>query len=423
MAKSRKNRKTKKTRKTRRAGVNSPIIHSKYHAPGVPFIIPRTGIRGYDYYNTTNLSRIDRVLIPKNTVIPRTLPNSQAVGGIYIINMATKLPIHAFIRRNQTLKEVKNILSVQPEIDCAPQFVYFGMKKRFCGPEYWKAVLKGSVMNQGATNRQFERYFNGLKERLETDKRNDEEDEGEESFKNKWEKLMQIINQEEYFNYSKSNKRLDVPGGFFMLFVYRHRILNKKKWIPKKVADYVLELNERVEELDNDNLMNFKYMRRRGETLHNISPTKHSRKTLQELNKINNFTLLKFMKDYDMDPHNFILFVFPVVTIEINFAAISNLSDNLPASPIYRGRFSVKCYFSEVFKEAVDKLKLETVHGIKTKNLKYHPYFPVETSIPVAPGAEIDTYFKYKVMIEHEDRSKKRFNPYNYVIQIAGYFQ
>ena len=242
MAKSRKNRKTRKTKKNRktrkrgRAGVNSPIIDSDYLPPRVPYIIQRTGFRGLDQLNTRKPSRINPVLIPQNTVIPRPLPNSQAIGGISIVNMATKLPIPAFIRRNDTLKEVKNILSVQPEIDCAPQFVYFGMKKRFCGPEYWKAVLKDSVMNREATNRQFETYFNGLKERLETDKRNDEEDEEEESFKNKWEKLMQIINQdkEKYFNYSKSNKRLDVPGEFFMLFVYRHRILYKKNGSLKK---------------------------------------------------------------------------------------------------------------------------------------------------------------------------------------------
>ena len=416
MTKSRKQKKTRKTRKTRKrekAGVNSPIIYSEYHAPQVPFIIRNTGNR-HLRWNTTNPSRTERFLIPHNTVIPRTLPSSQALGGISIINMATGLPIHAFIRRNQKLIEIKNILSVQPEIDCPPQFVYFGMKKRFCGPEYWKAVLKYSTgLYRGATDTQFRRFLNGLEERLETDKINNSD---------KWEKLMQIINQEPYFNYSKSNKRLDIPGGFFMLFVYRHRIQQNREWTPEEEADYILELNERVEELDNDYLMNFKNMRRRGETLHNISPTKHRRKQLQKLNKINNFTLLKFMKDYDMDPHNFELFVFPIVTIEINFAAISNLSDKLPAHPIYRGRFSVKCYFFEVFKEAVDKLKLETEYGIKTKNLKYQPYLPVETSVPVAPGAEIDTYFKYKVMKEHEDNIKEGFNPYNYVIEIAAYF-
>ena len=47
------------------------------------------------------------------------------------------------------------------------------MKKRFCGPEYWKAVLKYStVLYRGATDTQFRRFLNGLEERLETDKIN-----------------------------------------------------------------------------------------------------------------------------------------------------------------------------------------------------------------------------------------------------------
>ena len=49
----------------------------------------------------------ERKSISPDRVIPRTLPNSQTLGGISIIYMKTEKPINTFIRQNQKLIEVK----------------------------------------------------------------------------------------------------------------------------------------------------------------------------------------------------------------------------------------------------------------------------------------------------------------------------
>ncbi len=92
---------SKRTRKNR-AGTTG-MIHTEHYDPLI-----EPSIR-------------ESKLISPDRVIPRTLPNSQILGGISIINMKTNKRINTFIRQNQKLIEVKKKLSVQPEIDCTPE--------------------------------------------------------------------------------------------------------------------------------------------------------------------------------------------------------------------------------------------------------------------------------------------------------------
>ncbi len=389
---------------------------------------------GYDMYDILKPAVRDRKSISSNTVIPRTLPNSKMLGGISIIDLNTGQPINAYIRINKKLKEVKKILSVQQEIDCPPEYLYFGMKKRFCGPEYWRASFKW----QTAPNaRNIDRLIANTKTNMKNNMLRNRE---------KWDKLINIISQEQYFNCSVNKNRLDTPGRSFLLFVFNHKIHNRR-WTPEDIAAYILELNERVEPLETEMLLkplgisrmdkhatrklnDFNAIQREFNSMPQRLPQQVMKKrmaktkliklnkTRNTLNLINNFTLQKFIKDFDMNPHMFQLFVLPVVSIKIHYASISSLSETLPPEPLFTGRFSIYCKFSEVFNEANEKLHLSKQHGIDIKKLKYHPFLPVENKIPVNAKVEIDTYYKYKVMKEPSLRST---DPYSHTLELGAY--
>ena len=376
----------------------------------------------------------ERKSISPDRVIPRPLPNSHILGGISIINMKTDKRINTFIRQNQKLIEVKKKLSVQPEIDCPPEYLYFGMKKRFCGPEYWKAALKWLV---APNTRNIEGLTAYSKTQLKGNiLRN----------RDKWDRLINIISQEEYFNCSINKNRLDKPGSNFILFVFRHRIQNKQ-WTPEGIAAYILELNERVEPLETEMLLKplgisrmdkhatrklkeFNALEREFNSMPQRTPQQvmrkrmtktrwiHLNKKKQTLARINNFTLQKFIKDYDMNPHMFELFVFPVVTITIDFSIIAGLSENLP--PSFTGRFSVLCKFGEVFDKADDTLGLSTKHGIDVEKLKYHPVSPIENKQAEYRNAIIDNYYKHQVMKKMDLKNKK--DAYNETLYMGAYF-
>ena len=350
--------------------------------------------------------------------------------------MKTEKPINTFIRQNQKLIDVKKILSVQPEIDCPPEYLYFGMKKRFCGPEYWTAALKWLV----APNSQYiESVIAYSKTQLKNNMLRN---------RDKWDRLINIISQEEYFNCSINKNRLDKPGSNFILFVFRHRIQNKQ-WTPEGIAAYILELNERVEPLETEMLLKplgisrmdkhatrklkaFNALEREFESMPQRTPQQVMRKRMTKtqrihlikkkktLDRINNFTLQKFIKEYDSSPHMFKLFVFPVVTITIDFSIIAGLSKQLPPKLIYTGRFSVLCKFGEVFDEADDTLGLSTKHGIDVEKLKYHPVSPIENKQAEYRNAIIDNYYKHQVMKKMDLKNKK--DAYNETLYMGAFF-
>ena len=438
---------SKKTHKNR-AGTTTGMIHGEYHAPlveykqyppGIKKLLGTLGFKeemakpyskhftyGYDRYDTSKPSIRERKLISPDRVIPRTLPNSQTLGGISIINMKTNKPINTFIRQNQKLIEVKKILSVQPEIDCPPEYLYVGMKKRFCGPEYWRAALKWLVAPNA---RNIESVIAYSKTQLKNNMLNNRE---------KWDRLILFISHKGYFNCSVNKNVLDTPGGNFILFVFRHKIQNKQ-WTPEGIAAYILELNDRVEPLETEMLLiplgisrmdkhatrklkDFNALEREFGSMPQRTPQQVMRKRMTKtqwihlskkkktLDRINNFTLQKFIKDYDMSPHMFELFVFPVVTITIDFSIIAGLSEQLPPNPSFTGRFSVLCKFGEVFDEADNTLELSTKHGIDVEKLKYHPVSPVENKQAEYRNAIIDNYYKYQVMKKMNLSYKDAYN-------------
>ena len=201
----------------------------------------------------------------------------------------------------------------------------------------------------------------------------------------------------------------------------------------------ILELNYRVDPLDTDMLLKpfgisrtDKHTTRKLETIfEETSPSKILNKTKRSryidlhkkkytLDRINNFTLQKFIKDYDMNSDMFELFVFPVVTIQLDFSIIAGLSETLPPNPIYSGRFSVICKFGEVYDEADNTLGLSTKHGIDVEKLKYHPTSPVENKQAEYRKAQIDNYYKYQVMKKMNLSPEKA---YNEILYMAAYFK
>ena len=402
---------SKKTHKNR-AGTTTGMIHGEH------------------YDSLIEPSIRERKSISPDRVIPRPLPNSHILGGISIINMKTDKPIkliNTFIRQNQKLIEVKKKLSVQPEIDCPPEYLYFGMKKQFCGPEYWKAALKWRVAPNA---RNIELLIRNTKTQLKNNMLNNRE---------KWDRLINIISQEEYFNCSINKNRLDRPGGNFILYVFLSRIGNHFTRTPEDIAAYILELNERVEPLETEMLLkplgisrmdkhatrklnDFNALEQDFDSMPQRTPQQVMRKKMTKtrwihlskkkktLDRINNFTLQKFIKDYDMSPHMFELFVFPVVTITIDFSIIAGLSEQLPPKLIYTGRFSVLCKFGEVFDEADNTLGLSTKHGIDVEKLKYHPVSPIENKQAEYRNAIIDNYYKYQIMKKMNLSYKDAYN-------------
>ncbi len=449
---------SKRTRKNR-AGTTTGMIHGEHHAPRVETKVYNSqklknllGTQGfneerkkpfskhfgyyYDEYDTEKPTFRDRILIDPKTVIPRTLPNSQILGHISIIDMKTKKPINTFIRQNQKLIEVKKLLSVQPEIDCPPEYLYFGVKKRFCGPEYWKAALRWLVAPNS-------RYIESIITYSKTQMKNNVL-----RNRDKWTRLVNIISQKQYYNCSVNKNRLDTPGQNFILLVFRHKMHNKQ-WTPEGIAKYILELNERIEPLEADMLLkqlgisrmdkhatrklkDFNALEREFNSMpqrttqqvrqKRMTKTRwiHLSKKKKTLDRINNFTLQKFIKDYDMSPYFFELFVPPVVSIQIDFSIIAGLSETLPPNPIYSGRFSVICKFGEVYNEADNTLGLSTEHGIDVEKLQYHPTSPVENKQAEYRKAQIDNYYKYQVM---KKMNVSREKAYNEILYMAAYFK
>ena len=105
--------------------------------------------------------------------------------------------------------------------------------------------------------------------------------------------------------------------------------IQNKQWTPEGIAAYILELNERVEPLETEMLLKplgisrtDKHTTRKLETIFKAtSPSQISNKTERAryidlhkkkytLDRINNFPLQKFIKDYDMNSDMFELFVF-----------------------------------------------------------------------------------------------------------------